>query len=154
MVKRKKKVSGVLKKITTRAKQIYNKGGEWKNAIKKASAEYRSGCKSKKVGAYKVIEKGEKKSTPAKRVYRNVRTKKGRFNKTQRVGLIPGTAVMTTVNGIGNVSVGAMKGAIRMTAKSKLAGALLRRDLATTKRDKRKITKQVIEYRKEVKKYS
>jgi hypothetical protein len=34
-----------LKKITTRAKQIFRKGGTWKAAIKKASAEYRSGKK-------------------------------------------------------------------------------------------------------------
>ena len=39
--------SGALKKITTRAKQIYKKGGTWKGAIKKAGAEYRSGKKSK-----------------------------------------------------------------------------------------------------------
>jgi hypothetical protein len=35
--------ANALKKITTRAKQIYKKGGTWKTAIKKAGAEYRSG---------------------------------------------------------------------------------------------------------------
>jgi hypothetical protein len=40
-------MAGALKKITTRAKQIYAKGGTWKAAIKKAGAEYR-GSKKKK----------------------------------------------------------------------------------------------------------
>jgi hypothetical protein len=35
--------TSTLKKITTRAKEIYKKGGTWKGAIKKAGAEYRSG---------------------------------------------------------------------------------------------------------------
>lgn len=38
-------MAGALKKITTRAKQIYKKGGTWKGAIKKAGAEYRAGKK-------------------------------------------------------------------------------------------------------------
>jgi hypothetical protein len=39
--------STALKKITTRAKQIYKKGGTWKTAIKKAGAEYRGSHKKK-----------------------------------------------------------------------------------------------------------
>ena len=41
-------MSNTLKKITTRAKQIYAKGGTWKGAIKKAGAEYRGSGKRKK----------------------------------------------------------------------------------------------------------
>lgn len=42
-------MSNTLKKITTRAKQIYAKGGTWRGAIKKAGAEYRgSGLKTKR----------------------------------------------------------------------------------------------------------
>jgi hypothetical protein len=53
--------ASALKTITTRAKQIYKKGGTWKGAIKKAGAEYRGG---KKVG--KVVRM-KKRSAPKKR---------------------------------------------------------------------------------------
>lgn len=36
-----------LKKITTRAKEIYKRGGTWGGALKKAGAEYRGGKKNK-----------------------------------------------------------------------------------------------------------
>lgn len=149
MAKRKKTGNSALKKITTKAKALYKKGGSWKAAIKKASAAYRSGS----LGATKFIEHGEKKSTPAKKVYRVKRSAKGRFKGYSKVGLIPGTASMTTVNGISAGSIGAMKSAIKANVKQKLANALLRKDLATTKRDKKRIGKDVTAYRRELKKY-
>ncbi len=54
------------------------KGGKKVSGTKKKSAK-------RKVGAYKVIEKSESKSTPAKRVYRAIRSKAGTFKGMQKV---------------------------------------------------------------------
>lgn len=51
----------------------------WQQAIKQASKD------RKKVGAYKVIEKGESKSTPVKKTVRIVRSKTGTFKGMQKV---------------------------------------------------------------------
>lgn len=51
---------------------------KWPNAVKEAG-------KQMKVGAYKVIEKGENKSTPVKKVVQTKRTKEGRFQGYKKV---------------------------------------------------------------------
>lgn len=89
------KFSAAVKK----AKGLY-KTGKYKNFGAAVKAAYKKpgivSKKKKKVGAYKVIEKGEKKSTPAKKTYRAVRTKTGTFKGMQKVS--------GTVHTIGGVS--------------------------------------------------
>jgi hypothetical protein len=67
--------SATLKKITTRAKSIYKKGGTWKGAIKKAGAEYRSGKKIGRVVRMKTkkrrkVGSARKRSTTVRRIKR------------------------------------------------------------------------------------
>jgi hypothetical protein len=63
---------------------------DWQTCIQKVKGVKRVGTAKKKstrkkVGAYKVIEKGEKKSTPTKKVYRAVRSKAGTFKGMQKI---------------------------------------------------------------------
>ncbi len=72
----------------------------WQQAIQKAAAQNkkpaaRKKTAGKKVGAYKVIEKNEKRSAPVKKVVQVVRTKKGLFKGFKqvngiKVGSVPG----------------------------------------------------------------
>lgn len=155
-----------LTKITTRAKQIRRgrPSMSWKSAIKQAGADYRAG----RLGATLMLEPKEKIGRGLKvKVYKRRRSKKGRFAGSRRIGAaVPvsksrhSTAdrygplgVQSMVNGLNGSTVSGMKSALRENAKGKLANALLRKDMAKTKRLKRKITKQISTYRKEVKKY-
>lgn len=67
-----------LQKQTALAKQIRKKHPKkiWTDCIKQAAAELK---KTKKVGAYKVIEKGEPLNVKPKKVFQQTRTKKGVF---------------------------------------------------------------------------
>lgn len=63
---------------------------DWQTCIQKVKGGKKvSGTKKKpvkrKVGAYKVIEHGEKKSTPSKKTYRVVRNHAGTFKSMQKV---------------------------------------------------------------------
>lgn len=135
----------VLKQLNKRVDQLQKQYPNAKrtNLMKQAGKEYRAAKnkkpakKKRKVGAYKVVERNEPRSTPARKVYRQVRTRKGNFTG------------MKKINGIG-----AAKAKIRTDAKNKLAGKLLLRDLAKTKRDKRRYTKDIQRLRKDVKRYS
>lgn len=74
-----------LKKIVSEAKQLQKKDGNrksWTKYVQQASALYRSG----KLGAYKVIEKGETKKTPIRKTVQVQRTKKGLFKGVKTVG--------------------------------------------------------------------
>lgn len=124
----KRKANGALKKITTRAKAIYKSGGSWAAAIKKSSAEYRGGKKSSPK------RKAAPKRRAAPRRAATINAKPQRMNK---------------VSGITSA-----KRRVVEDAKKKLANALLKRDLAKTKRAKRKIGKQVVQYRRDVKRFS
>ena len=68
-----------LKNITDKAKRIYKKGKAgvtWIEAIRKASSE----TKRKKVGSIKILQRGEKRNTPVKKVLMQTRNKtKGTF---------------------------------------------------------------------------
>lgn len=154
-----------LTKITTRAKQIRRgrPSMSWKSAIKQAGADYRAG----RLGSTLMLEPKEKIGRRLKvKVYKRRRSKKGRFAGSRRIGATPVAksrhqtadrygplGVQSMVNGLNGSSVSGMKSALRENAKGKLAGALLRKDMAKTKRLKRKISKQISTYRKEVKKY-
>ena len=82
-----------LQQIIKRAKQLRagNKKMLWKDAVKKASAEYnKSGKKltgtKKKVGATKLIEKGESRKTPVTKTVRVIRRANGTIETMKRVG--------------------------------------------------------------------
>lgn len=98
--------------------QIAKKGGTSAAPKKKAAK------KRKRVGAYKVIEKGESKRTPAKKVVRNVRTKKGLFK--------------------GVVTVGAVK----QMYEEKLKDAMLKHHKATTIKATDKAAAEIRKYKK------
>lgn len=54
----------------------------WKTAVAKAAKQIKS---KSKIGAYKVIEKGEKKSAPAKKVVQVKRSSTGRFQGYKKI---------------------------------------------------------------------
>jgi hypothetical protein len=91
-----------LKKITTRAKEIYRKGGTWKAAIKKAGAEYRGG---KKVGAKKRPAKKRRKvggtlSAGSSSGIMGVRRKRKRISGTLSAGASGGIMGLTAAQHI------------------------------------------------------
>jgi len=94
-----------LEKQTALAKKIRktNPKLSWIDAVKKAAAELKSG---KKVGAYKVIEKGETPKTKVKAVYQITRNKKGTFKSggVKRVAGLPKVAGVNTSNELFNTS--------------------------------------------------
>lgn len=68
-----------LKKITTAAKTLYKTGKykKWTDAIKAAS---------KKIGAIKIVEKGENKNAKPKAVYQSIRSKTGTYKGMRKIG--------------------------------------------------------------------
>lgn len=155
MAKRRKKANGALTKITTRAKTIYRNGGTWKAAIKKAGAEYRAGS----LGGSRAVSKGKKKSK-GRRKSRRISGTTGTNPLNVMRGIpggygnkVPGGARLQMVNGIRTGTVTRAKQLIKENCKQKLASALLRRDMAKGVRKKKKIGKQVSQYRAELKKY-
>jgi hypothetical protein len=77
-----KKLNPTLAKIMVKAKQLYKTGRykKWTDAVKAASG--------KKVGAVKIIQKGETKKSPVKKVLQQTRTKKGEFKGYKTIGAI------------------------------------------------------------------
>lgn len=128
-----------LRKITTEAKKIYKRGGSWKSAIKKAGAEYRSG----KLG--KVVHmKTRRKRATAKR--------KRVIKKIHRLHRAEGKAIRK-LGSVENATAAALRNALVKKVKEKLAGELLARDLAKTKTEKRRITKQINLSRRYIKRF-
>ena len=80
-----------LQKIIHRAKQIRKSDKKmlWKDAVKKASAEHNKGQKKsvakKKIGATKLIEKGENKNTPVSKTVLVIRRKNGTIETMKKV---------------------------------------------------------------------
>lgn len=143
--------ANALKKITTRAKQIYKSGGTWKAAIKKAGAEYRSGKVS-----------GTKKKSKRKSLVRRVRRlhraegaaikKLGRAKRRRRVGGTLSAGASGGIMGVGSTFRAAAIGGLSTSqhiahAKEKIAGEIGRAEMskfkAKTKRMKRKIAKRI-----------
>ena len=75
------------KAAVKKAKGLYKTGRykKFSDAVKAAYKKVKTVEKRRKVGATKFIERGESKSTPAKRVIRRNRTKKGYFKSTTRI---------------------------------------------------------------------
>jgi hypothetical protein len=143
--------ANALKKITTRAKQIYKSGGTWKAAIKKAGAEYRSG----KVSGTK---KKSKRKSLVKRVRRLHRAegaaikKLGRAKRRRRVGATLSAGASGGIMGLRSTQMAAAIGGLSTSqhiahAKSQLleqiGWAEAQKYSAKTKRAKRKIGKKV-----------
>jgi hypothetical protein len=145
-----------LKKITTRAKQIYKKGGTWKTAIKKAGAEYRTG----KLGSIK----SKKRKSALKRVKKFHRAEGkamkalGRRPRRRRIGSAYGSGEMnSTMSAAGSGGIMGMSAASHISyAKEKLhakISALYGRIFsAKTKLAKRKLNKALSELKSKYRK--
>jgi len=121
-------MGNALKKITTRAKQIYAKGGTWRGAIKKAGAEYRGG----------------KSLTRKKRRSGSKRRKVTRRRKVAAVW----PAAVASVNG--TIS-GHLSQAKAMIA-DRIADKERQKFVTKLKRNKRKIQKEITELKKQYRK--
>ncbi len=97
---------------------------DWQTCIQKVKGGKKPA--RKKVGAYKVIERGESKKTPAKKTYRAVRSKSGTFKGMQSV-----------------------TGAdVKAFAKQQLGKACIDYELATTVKATKDAQKRKLKYRK------
>lgn len=140
-------MSNALKKITTRAKQLQKKhpNTKWVNLVKKAGADYRAG----KLGKVGVAAK------PKKKTWQTGSSVK-RKDK-QRKALAPGKRTSATghkyterrknrsdVPGtLTGVSAATLTSELKSRIKEKLGKQLVRKELATTKRDRTKLGKEV-----------
>jgi hypothetical protein len=129
--------NAALKKITTRAKQIYKSGGTWKTAIKKAGAEYRTG----KISGVRKKKKGTKRK---KRGGSKIRRKK--------IGSIRRNAdrVDRKQTSITIGSVAHHKSQARMGLKHQLEKKAGQRELATRKLAKRKLSKDIAKIKRDI----
>lgn len=118
-----------LKRITTRAKQIYSRGGTWKGALKKAGVEFRgSGKKTKK---------------------RSAGTKRKKSSRRKRVGVVwPAAVGGASMNG--TIS-GHLSQAKAMIA-DKIADKERQKFVTKLKRNKKKIQKEITELKKQYRK--
>jgi hypothetical protein len=141
-------MANALKKITTRAKQLQKKhpNSKWVSLVKKAGAEYRAGKLGAAVGARKK-KTARKKVTHKRRKISGV-TKRARLIKTAKKShAIEGRALEQLA------SLGAVKSQAKKIIGSKLAGALMRREMAGTKTAKRKAAKVVGALKRDYKKF-
>jgi hypothetical protein len=127
-------MSTALNKITTRAKQLRKKHPhmEWKTAIKKAGVEYRG---------------GKIKSAPRKKAVHRKTVKRKKHHKNW------GT-VREHERRVSGTSISGLHSELKKHYKNKLAKALLERDMATTKRERTKRSKEVTKARSQLKKIS
>lgn len=156
-------MSATLKKITTRAKQIYKKrpGMKWTNAVKQASGELkRSGA----IGATK--KKAPAKKEVVKKEYRQTGTS-NKFYDEQRTAKAPGKRKSATgktyyerrrnrsdmPGTLAGVSMAKLNGAMLGKLTTKLGELYVKRDMTNGKRDKRKIQKQITETKRTITKY-
>jgi len=93
--------------------------------------------KRKKVSAIKLVERNESRSTPAKKVYRVTRTKKGTYKG---------------ITQIGSIGSGQLKSELKKRITDKIDSLVLRKFHATTKRDKRKIQKLISDQKMQLRK--
>ena len=102
---------------------------EASDALKQKRGDSPQKRKKKKIGAYKVIEKGETKKTPVKKTYRAVRSKTGTFKGMQK---ITGTDVKAHI-------------------KQQLGKACIDYEMATTVKATKDAQKRKLKYRKVLK---
>ena len=82
MTAKQKAARANFKKAVTEAQKLRKSNPK----LTQAQALKQAFAMQKKVGAIKIIEKGESKSSKAKAVYQQVRTKKGTFKGLKKVG--------------------------------------------------------------------
>lgn len=148
-------MSNHLQKITTRAKQLkkLHPNTSWINLVKKASAEYRSGSlgakNPKKKKAYqtgssnKVADRKIKAKSPGKR---KSATGRKYFERRANRSDMPGTLT--------GVSSATLTSTLKTRLKDELGKQLVKRETATTKRDRRAAQKLVAETKYKLKKLS
>jgi hypothetical protein len=124
---------GALKKITTRAKTIYKKGGTWKGAIKKAGVEYRAG----KLG--RVGKSGRKKVARKRKRVGATPARSAAVKKVRRLHKAEGRAMKA----LGSVN--AHVNAAKSLLKNDIAQLETRRVIATTKKSIRHLNKMIAE---------
>jgi hypothetical protein len=141
--------ASALKKITTRAKQIYKKGGTWKTAIKKAGAEYRGG---KKVSGVKKSRKKTVRRIKALHAAEGRAIRKLRGVKRRKVsgtlsagasGGIMGVRSTFQAAAIGGVSVSQHLAHARRKIEHEIGAAEVRKFVAKKKSAKKKIAKKI-----------
>jgi hypothetical protein len=126
--------SSALKWITTRAKQIYKKGGTWKTAIKKAGAEYRSG---KKVSGTK------KKRKPAKRRAAVRRVKKLHRAEGKAIKQLRGVRSTFAAAALGRVTTSQLISSAKEKIGMEIGRAEVSKFRAAKKSAKKKIAKRI-----------
>lgn len=143
-------MANTLKKITARAKQLRKKhpNTAWKNLVKQAGREYRTGklgpTKKKYYqrgssvksfdAALKAKKPGKRKSASGKTYYER------RKNRSDMPGQLTGA------------SVSQLKSELKNRLEDQLGKQLVRREMAPTKTRRRKVNKQVVETRRKLKK--
>lgn len=144
-------MANALKKITTRARQLQKKhpNTAWKNLIKKAGAEYRSGSlgavkkksarqtgssNRKRDSEIKAKRPGKRKSASGKTYYER------RKNRSDKPGSLTG------------VSTASLLSALKGKLVQNLGKQLLSREMATTKRDKKAFGKKITEIKRDIRK--
>lgn len=121
-----------VQQISRRAKATRGKNEPWLHAIKRASKELKgSAGKKRKVGKVKRHKRVRGVSTRSRS-----HTDKNKITANIQVG-----------------SIASHKAAIRTKVKDRLAKQLLRREMATRKTDRRKISKSIRQTKSELNKY-
>lgn len=120
-------MSNALKKITAEAKRIRKQhpNKQWKDCVKAAGVKYRTG----KISG---VGKRAKKSAPKR-----------------RVAVVSGKPRVQVAANVGSVAM--HKGAIASHYKVDLANTLLKRELATTKTERKKLSKKVSDIKRSLK---
>ena len=134
-------MANILKKITTRAKQLYkaHPSSTWHASLKKAAAELRKG---KKVGA-------RPESRPKRRVMgvRKPATRRRRIGNTSQ----PGVGIQA-VSGIYGATETQLRGAMLLKLEQQLGQHYIKRDRAKLKRDKKSWGKLINETKAKIRK--
>lgn len=118
--------------VFTKAKALRRKhpGKSWQQLVqmasKQRSAPKKKAAKKRKVGATKILQPGESRSTPAKRIIRQKRTKKGLFKGTEVVSM----------------------GSIKRTYEEHLKAAMWQHEKATTVKATKAAAAKIRKYRK------
>jgi hypothetical protein len=125
-----------LRKIVTRAKQIFKKGGTWKGAIKKASVEYRS--KKKKPARVGYAGYTRRKIKQVSKVARKKRKLNPKLSRKKAVA---------------SVSIGSVahhKSEIRKGLKYQLEKKAGAREMSKIKVIRRKLSKDIAKIKKDI----
>lgn len=149
----KRKGNTALTKITSEARRLKKKhpNTPWTSLIKKAGAAYRAGS----LGATKLLERGETKSTKVKKTYRVNRSAKGRFKGMTRIA----GGSKAVANGVGSISringtmtIAGLKSQLKQKLETQLGAAYIQLNNAKRKMMKRKIQKRISAIKSQIRK--